>query len=355
MDDAETNNQGKTGTSSKKVLFCTCCCSIIGLVVLIGILVTSIYISEYYADTLQDPSTENSDNSDDVPANLELVHFLNSMPPDYSITAEEEVDANNQISQQFDQNDLVEVTTMLDELKIKYAEGYFVILTQSLSRPSEFKTWYDIKGLGGFSNTDIILHEMTHTGGLYNCTYFIEDKCITIENRWQLSEQLFTGDKLLNYITDTNHIDETYLAEDKHTIIVTLDEVNAYIKSVRFDRAYDSYSSNPETLSRQMYYLTLHLKYAKEEEPEDWNALVENKGFAFTLMRLTAMAEAELKAADEEDRFSYNATVNMRLYERNHEYLDEYLNAAGVSEFNDSDVTYDELQQQGVTFGLVPM
>ncbi|MEA3357371.1 MAG: hypothetical protein U9Q67_02955 [Patescibacteria group bacterium] len=334
------------------------------IVAIITFFTAAILFIEYYSEIYNDldDQTANWDLSDDPanldvsnqPANLEPAHFMDSMPPDYSISEVNEAEFNNLLTQNFEEGDLEDVNEMVAGLKENYPEGYFVILTQTLRRPEEFKDWYELLTPDPDA-METIIHEMTHTGGIYCGTFFIEDKCITIPDRWDLSERLFSGVELLDYIDSQNFIDEAYLEGCKHNIIGTLDEVNAYIKSVRTDRANKNYNSDPSTLARQMYYITLHLRHAKEEEPETWNILVDNKGFAYTLMRLIAMAEAELETAEEEGFSGINVTDNLNLYEENREYLDEFFVSAGVAELKDLDLTYIELQERGIIFGLEEM
>ncbi len=347
MSNVDEKNLEEGKPSKKPLFFCCCCSAIIFIAIIIGIIAAILCFPEY------DP--ENPINRDDKPANLSPAFFLNSMPPDYSINEQDEAEFNDLLVENFDESELENVTAMVTKLDEKYPEGYFVIVTQTLSQPDEFKNWYELTAVIRPITMDIIVHEMTHTGGFYNCTFFIEDKCITIQDQWSLSEELFSGDNLLSYITEQNSTDESYLVENKHNIIGTLDEVNAYIKSVRISRAYNQHDSYPASLARQMYYITLHLRHAKEIEIDDWNALVDNRGFAYTLMRLMAMAEAELETAEGKWFSDIDVTENLRLYEENKKYLDEFFVSTEVDELNDLDLTYTELQERGVLFGLEEM
>lgn len=331
----------------KKKIPLFCCCGLISTAVFcIAIFIGFAVISSYFVSI---------DEKNSIPADLEPAYFLNSMQPDYTITKAEEVEADLLLTQySSSENDLATIRELIAGLKAKYPEGYYVVIQDILLRPEEFIDWYDTLNLSAaiFNFEEVMPHEITHLLGLVCGTYLVEDKCITILNYSKLSDIVFSGDKLLPYIEAQNYIDEEYLMKNKHTILVTLDEVNAYIKSVRADRAFDYYHSFPSTLARQMYYISLHLRYAKEEEPDVWNALVENKGFAYVLMRVVAMAEAELETAKAEGFGGLDVNANLKLYEDNKNYVDEYLTEAGVADLRDLDLSYVELQQRGVGFGL---
>jgi len=345
----------KKKTVSRKKLFWWCCCGPIILIVLLAVAgIAYIYYSGFDLEKYVGFKKEggNFNRKADSSANLAPAFFLKSTPPNYSIDRIEEAKFNRALARSFSKDDLKNVKNMIAGLKKDYPEGYFVIVKISLKQPKQLKILYNSIRGSGLEDVGTIIHEMTHLGTYLDCTYFVEDKCIKIKNYDALSEQLFTGDKLLKYISEKNFVDEEYLEKDRQKILLNLDEVNAYIKSVRTDRVYQEHNTNPATLARQLYYITLHLKHAKEERLETWDALVANKGFAYVLMRLTVMAEAELETAREEGFSGGNVDDNLKLYQDNREYLDRFLSSAGVEKLRDLNLTYVELRQRGIDFSL---
>lgn len=339
---SEVDSSRKT---ARKVLW-TCCS---GLVIIAVIFIVLGIIGYYFSDEIKEKI---GTKTTEEPINLAPAYFMNTALPDYTITEAEEQQFQEKVSQFFSEKDLKGAKKLTVKLKNNYPEGYFVIVKLTLHNPKEFKTWYEYNRENEFEAADISIHEMTHGGTLIGCSYWIEDKCIKIKDEYFLLEKLFSGEVLLNYIEKPNFIDNQYLKENKQDITVTLDEVNAYIKSVRTTRVYKQHMSHPSTLARQLYILTLHLRHAKEVETGTWDAIVSNKGFAYTLMRLVKMAEAELETARTEG-FSDRATVNnLKIYKKNKNYIDEYLVAAGIKELENLDLTYDELKQRGIGFTL---
>jgi len=324
--------------------FWWCCCAPFVLIILIIITGGIILIPSIdFSDII------NSYKSSGKPVNLAPALFMDSMPPDYSIIKVGKAKFNNTIKNSFSGDELNEVQDILSELKKDYPEGYFVIVKMNLKKEDEFKQWYNLTKKVGPINIGLIIHETTHMGGMEeSCTYFIEDKCIKIQNENILYDNLFPGKKLLKYIDEPTNIDITYLKDANQKLLITLDEVNAYIKSVRTDRAYGKHTTNPATLARQLYILTLHLKYAQNEDRQAWDALIANKGFAYTLMRLTVMAEAELDIVKQEGFSNVNVENNLEVYRENKKYLDNYLDLAEVANLKDKKLKYDELLQRGV-------
>lgn len=325
------------------------CCSFL-LLILIGAIVTiAIYLPQVFKESKQKQDTRVEQ------LNLEPAYFINKMKPDYAITEAEEQQFEQNISRLLSGEELVDAKKMIKKVKDYYPEGYFVIVTETINDPDEFKTWYDLTR-GHPSRANTIVHEMTH-GALDKYTYWIEDKGITIKNEYYLYQKLFSGEVLLQYIDKPNRIDKIYLEENKQNITVTLDEVNAYIKSVRIQRAYSVHNeaetvSDPSTLTRQLYILMLHLKHAKEKETAVWNIIVSNKGFAYTMMRVVKMAEAEIKLSRKDIDVDKDFESNIKVYNQNKGYLNEYLTASSVKELEDQELSYDELRAFGIDLTL---
>jgi len=339
--------KGTEGESITNKRFLWCCCILAILLVVLAVIVAILFFDNInFSDIFNDSS--------DKPANLTPALFLNLNPPNYSITKAEKTKFDSTISESFSGSELKKVQEIFFELSKNYPEGYFVIVKMNLGKKNEFKEWYDLMDNTIMSpDIGLIIHETTHSGSnTEGCTYFVEDKCLKIQNEGFLYSKLFSGKRLLKYIDNPNDIDIKYLKEADQKLLTTLDEINAYIKSVRTDRAYKEYSTNPATLARQLYILTLHFKYAQNEDKEVWNALVVNKGLAYITMRLKVMAEAELEIARQEGFSNSEVTENLKLYQENKKYLDNYLEAAQVAKLENEQLKYDELLQRNVNFGM---
>lgn len=249
-------------------------------------------------------------------------------------------------------------------LKDYYPEGYYLVVNQVLQTPEEHQMFPNLflHSNDEESVIDFLVHELSHMGKFGSSEYsgsgyVIEDKFITL-NKLALPP----GDELLKYISEPASLDQDYLNEYRQDIYTTLDEVNSYTKSVRVSRAYSRYKSGgidenaPQALSRQLYYLSLHLKNIKENHPDLWQALKQEQGFAYLLSRMISIAETEIKAAKEEGAdsslstdFALSIDRNLFLLQENQALFDELYTATGI---DGKDNLQNFTQQELSEFGL---
>ena len=65
-------------------------------------------------------------------------------------------------------------------------------------------------------------------------------------------------------------------------------------------------------------------------------------------MRLVTMAEVELENAKSSGIEGSGTAANLKLFEENRHYFDEYLQASGVKDLNSENLTLSDLQKLGV-------
>ena len=330
----------------KKKNKCMWCCCAPSIFLFVLIIVLSIIYAKYFSSNFSD-----SDNTTDITQNL----YIESEIPNYSISDINKAQFENNLSSYYKGAELEKIKSDLSIMETKYPEGHFIIVHSTNRDPESFHKWYEL-----LKNTpltldsySVMIHEMSHSVGFLYCNYLIEDKCIDIDRYTSLDQSLFTGDKLIDYVENRYKIDETYLMESKQKITLTLDEINSYIKSIRYNRAYKQYDDTPSTLARQLYYITLHLKYAKENDLQAWNKLVDNKGFAFTLLRLTKIAKEELSMTKETVTSGSRRDDNLKLYEDNIQYLNEYIELSGMSKYIDEANDYQSIKKEGIGITFV--
>lgn len=299
---------------------------------------------------------------EDLPENIELepVLFLASVPPDYTITDEEKSLFEIELVKIVPAEELDSYKTIFQELEAYYPEGYFVVVKTSLKSQDEILKYKIIVesrlSIEDQSSTvNILVHEMSHGGK--TSSYWIEDKAVSIPDERYLLFSLIPGKTIYEYIENPTTIDRVYLKDNDHTLFITLDEVNSYTKSTRLQREYLSRGEyacfacpdNPQSiLARQLYFTTLHLKVMRENYPNIWNTLIKNKAFAFVLMRLVEMAEAEVNTSYSYGEGQKDLDTNLALYNQNKYIIDEYLQAAGVKDLDN--LTYPMLLLRGVNF-----
>jgi len=246
-------------------------------------------------------------------------------------------------------------------LKDYYPEGYYLVVNQVLQTPEEHQIFPDFFLRSGEEESviNILVHELSHMGKFGSSEYtgsgyVIEDKFIVLNEL-----ALPPGDELLKYISEPASLDQDYLNENKQDIYTTLDEVNSYTKSVRVSRAYIRYKSGEidetrsQALSRQLYFLSLHLKNIKKNHPDLWQALKQEQGFAYLLSRMISIAETEIKAAEEEGasrslstNFALSVDRNLSLFQENQALFDELYTATGIDDKGDlQNFTQQELSE----------
>jgi len=329
-------------TSAKKPkegCFGDCCATVAGLIVFSVVASFGIYFLVQYFEKQDSKSSKEP----------KTVYFLSTQIPNYEITENERALFDQKIKGKFSDEDSKKMIGIAQKAKDIYPEGYFVIIKSTLKYNDSLNIWPLFINLYSDNvQIDVAVHELSHITLLLDSSYWIEDKSLTIPGYGELDSKLFDGLPLLKYIESPTSFDEKYLKESKQRFTLTLDEINSYTKSVKIARIQNEYNSNSENLARQLYILTLHLKHAKEVETDDWKLLTNNKSLAFTVMRLVTMAEVELENAKSSGIEGSGTAANLKLFEENRHYFDEYLQASGVKDLNSENLTLSDLQKLGV-------
>ncbi len=249
-------------------------------------------------------------------------------------------------------------------LKEYYPEGYYLVVQQVLKTTEEHPMFsnFFLRSMDENQRIDLLVHELSHIGDMSHpeysgAGYVIEDKFVVVPEI-----EVPTGDELLKYITQSSPLDKTYLEESKQKIYITLDEINSYTKSIRVARAYIRYQvgaldEGPAgALSRQLFFLSLHLKNIKENHPDIWQALAQEKGFVYVMSRLVSMAKTEIQAAVDEGvneststDYALSIDQNLALVEENQVFFDELYFATGMNSFDNlKNLTSQELTAIGI-------
>lgn len=143
-------------------------------------------------------------------------------------------------------------------------------------------------------------------------------------------------------------MDDKYLKESEQDIYTTFDEILSSTKELRMTRIYNYYKkggideSRMQSLSRQLYFLSLHLKNIKENHPDDWQKLKKDKGFIYVMARQVSIAKTEIQAAKDDgassssgDNFAGTTDKNLSLFEENKALFDELYTAADLDTKSD--------------------
>ncbi|MFA5051866.1 MAG: hypothetical protein WC544_02260 [Patescibacteria group bacterium] len=355
------------------------CCiipTVILILIVIGFVAAIFIIEKKQADIVADRGA----------AEQYSEQFNASMPPDYTVASMDEETFNEKIVKLLREYDsgtsnfseigdsqlmkaltadesIASAQASMKFLKDYYPEGYFLVVNQVLKTYEEQPMFVNffLRSMDEAGRLDFVVHELSHISDLSHpeCTgygYVIEDKFISIPEI-----DAPQGDELLKYISQSASMDEKYLKESKQKIYTTLDEINSYTKSVRVARAYIRYQTGvidedaPQALSRQLYYLSLHLKNIKDHHPDAWQALMRDKGFAYVMARLVSMAKTELQAAKDEGvsgsagtDFALSIDQNLALFEQKQALFDELYAATGLVGGLEN-YTQPELSELGVT------
>lgn len=232
-------------------------------------------------------------------------------------------------------------------LKDNYPEGYYLVVNSVLKTPEKDQQFpnFFLRSADEEQRVGIVVHELSHLGrlvhsGVSRSGYVIEDKFITLDSQPSLPP----GDELLKYIGVQTSFDKIYLSDGKQDIYTTLDEVISHTKSLRVDRAYVYYKKGKinenylQGLSRQLYFLSLHLKNIKENHPDDWQKLKKDKEFTYLIARQTAIAKTELQVAKDEGAsgssggdFASTTDKNLALMSENQTLFEELFAATGIN------------------------
>jgi hypothetical protein len=317
--------------------------------------------------------------------------FNTNFPPDYTVSAAEEEKFNKKmvdVFQTLENNpadfnvDLVESGNAnllrplkLDEqiaknmadmklLKDYYPEGYYLVIHSVLKMTEKQQIVQYFYSL--FSNNedrvDFIVHELSHYSRVVNCSssgYVLEDKNVIIARQAEMPK----GDELLKYISEPIYFDNEYLKKNKHDIYTTLDEVVSYTKSTRVARALARYNKSvidedaPQSLSRQLFYLALHLKNIKENHPNLWTTLKKEKGFVYILSRMISVAKTEIQAAKDEgvsgftgdSKHASSIDDNLAVFNENQALFYELYTATGIDKLGSlKDLSKQQLAKIGI-------
>ena len=252
-------------------------------------------------------------------------------------------------------------------IKDYYPEGYYLVVNSVLKTPKKdqiVQNFY-MRSSGDEDRIDFVVHELSHYGRIGDISsrdssgYVLEDKKITTGKQANMPQ----GDELLKYIGEPVSFDDKYLKENKHDIYTTLDEVVSYTKSVRVARVFAHYNKGgvdedaPQGLSRQLYYLSLHLKNIKENYPNLWLAMKKDKGFAYIMSRVISIAKTEIQAARDEGVSGFTGGTdhassidsNLSLFNESQALFDELFAATGIDTMDNlQDLTQQELSVIGV-------
>ncbi|MDO8886464.1 hypothetical protein [Candidatus Oleimmundimicrobium sp.] len=313
-------------------------------IAIVGLTIVSIYLSNKSTDNYQKNKNK-----------TEL--FIKIDTPDYKISNAKEAEFFSMLSKIFSKDDYEEAKEKMLRIKEIYPEGYFVIVHRIFDNQDLFIDIYNNFKNNDEDMSDFLSHELTHST-LFEDAFLIEDKKISIKDGLSLYEMLPSGEVLLQYINEPTDFDFLYLSESKQNLLVSVDEVNAYTKSVRNSRNFKGKSgfggsvSASSNLARQLYFVTLHIKYIKKNQPSTYLAIQNNRGFAYIIMRLIKMAETELLMADSEGLFNQKTGDNLALFNENRYILEQYFDDAGVNDFSDTEFDYQELRSKGIDFTI---
>ncbi len=252
-------------------------------------------------------------------------------------------------------------------LKDYYPEGYYLVVNSVLKTDEKDQIFPNLflRVSEAQSRIDFLVHEISHIGRFEKSIvnrlgYVIEDKFITVNH---LPDDLPGGDELLHYISELTSMDETYLKDAKQDICTTLDEIISYTKSVRVARAYIYYKKDfidedrGQALSRQLYFLSLHLKNIKENYPNLWQKMKKEKGFVYLMLREISIAKTEIQATRDESAsgssgdadFASSVDKNLSLFDVNQALFDELFVATGLDAMgNLQNFTPAELSKLGI-------
>ncbi len=319
--------------------------------------------------------------------------FNSNFPPDYAVSAAAEKKFNQiitdllQVSENnteafninYSENEgakllrllkpeekIVQANSDMKFIKDYYPEGYYFVVNSVLKTPKKdqiFQHFY-LRSSSDEDRIDFVIHELSHYSRMANILsrdssgYMIEDKKITMEKQVNMPP----GDELLKYISEPVSFDDKYLKDNKHDIYATLDEIVSYTKSIRVQRAFAHYQQGgidadaPQGLSRQLYYLSLHLKNIKENHPSLWLAMKKEPGFAYLMSRVISMAKTEIQAARDEGVSGFTGTDfassidnNLSLFNADQTLFDEFFVATGINTMgNLRDLTQPELSRIGI-------
>lgn len=205
------------------------------------------------------------------------------------------------------QPDFKQLQTDLNRLKNIYPEGYFVVIKAGGNHPSGVKEFYDTSISDEGSRINLLIHELTHFASETESAdaYQFQKDNLALTARYN-PDPLTQKGALRQYLETLTFSDETYLNDENGDIYGTLDELNAYTKSVRVQIAYEDIDPKENlyvdyaSLDRQILHLALGLYHAKNSNPDEWKELTSNKSFAYLVYNFKKDAETELARVNTE-------------------------------------------------------
>lgn len=279
-----------------------------------SILILSIAILTFSGCTLG----SSSDNTDIPPLEITDPTSKDNESP-YTISEHEEKDFLEKVSRTLSRDRLLLITKDLQQLKHVFPEGYFVVLNIGSAFPEEVNTYYNTSLNNKGSRMNLLIHELSHiaSGACEKDTSPNNSRCTSntytfLKDYTQLvvpyqPDTLHTKEVLRESIDTLTGIDETYLNEKNGDVYGTLDELNAYTKSLRAQIAYTDIDSIDQlyfeynNLHRQLLHLALGLDYARKNNEEEWKYLTNNAGISYTIFNFKKDAEKELSRVNIEE------------------------------------------------------
>lgn len=228
----------------------------------------------------------------------------------------------------------------LEKLKTKYPEGYYVIVKVGTNHPKEVNEYYDTSIEQEGSRVNLLIHELTHIASeSENENEYVFQKDNLLITVPYHPEKLSQKGALRKYISKINDTDDTYLNDENGDIYVTLDELNAYTKSLRTQQAYinedgqDQLEFEYDTTIRQILHLAIGLDYAKNSNKSEWNELTNNKTFAYILYQFKKEAEVELAKIELKENQEAISSINdtRSILKKYESVFDEFFNAANLN------------------------
>lgn len=257
---------------------------------------------------------------------------------------------------------ITQAKSLFKKLKENYPEGYFFLAEHVLKTDIKKEAFMIFFSGDNMESANFSLHELSHGGIDYLCNlpgfakktcYWIENKAICIPTIPKLPE----GKEVLSLIEKKTDFDIKYLEKANQNIHATLEEIVAYTKSVRINRAYRCIDAmgfqsgaQPKNLSRQLYIFSLQLINIKNNHPQIWKDLANSKEFAYISNRFIQIAERELELYKEKalDAEKTEIEENLTLFHSNSIYLDELLRESKTWEIKDTDLDEKELKKLGI-------
>lgn len=225
----------------------------------------------------------------------------------FQISPAEEDQFYQRISSYYSVEERQAIRGDLKRLKSRYPEGYFVLIKMCSREPQGFHAYYRGDDPGSYN---VIIHEMSHAAvtpclfednRMGDCdkidsqVFLIEDILVKIPYNDALAEVVeHKSEHILAAIAAPREFDRIYLHEDTGGPSYSLlDEMNAYIKSVRA-AAFEPTAllDDINHLLRLRYHLNL-LFLEMSRDRRAWQLLVEDSAFVTIALKLRQLAMAE--------------------------------------------------------------